>query len=57
MKGYLKPNVEIIITDAQDVVCASIPDMGMSVGNGGSDINNWNWGVAGASEERENLPT
>ena len=43
MKLYIAPEMELQIIDAQDIVCASgnQPAPGISVGNGGSDIKNW----------------
>ena len=57
MKNYLRPNVEVIITDVQDVVCGSVSDTGMSVGNGGGDISNWYWNVSQTSGERNDIPS
>ena len=54
MKHYFTPNAEIIFTEKQDIVCLST---GMSVGEGGDDINNWYWNTDPAAGERSNLPS
>ena len=54
MKKYFTPNAEVILTESQDVVCAS---EGMGVGNGGTDINNWYWNTDPTSVDRSNLPS
>ena len=43
MKIYMTPQMEIQVIDAQDVVCTSgnQPVNGVSVGDGGNDIQNW----------------
>ena len=57
MKNYFAPNVEIVLIEDQDIVCTSFGIPGMSVGNGGTDINNWYWNADPASAERTNLPS
>ena len=54
MKHYFAPNAEVILTEAQDVICLS---GGMSIGDGGKDINNWYWNTNSATEDRNNLPS
>ena len=43
MKSYTTPKLELQIVDAQDIVRTSgvKPTNGVSVGEGGNDINNW----------------
>ena len=43
MKSYITPKMELQILDAQDVICTSgiQPTNGITVGEGGNDINNW----------------
>ena len=57
MKNYFAPKVEIITTDEQDIVRTSSIIPGVSIGNGGTDINNWYWNADPASAERTNLPS
>lgn len=54
MKSYFAPSAEIVFTEAQDIVCLS---PGLSVGEGGKDINNWYWNTDATAGERSNLPS
>ena len=46
MKIYTTPKFEFQAMDSHDIVCGS---SGVSIGNGGSDIENWEWNLPAAS--------
>ena len=46
MKTYHAPKMELQVTDPQDIVCGS---KGISIGNGGNDIGNWEWNLPGVA--------
>ena len=42
MKTYQAPKIELQKIDSHDIVCGS---NGISIGNGGNDIGNWDWNL------------
>ena len=46
MKAYHTPKIDLQITDSHDIVCGS---NGISIGNGGNDIVNWEWTLPSAT--------